>query len=108
MSKLKTRMPDKAPSITSKPDPKESDFSLENTLREFLHPVKPRNEFVNSLQGKLEEEILPIQKKRVVPLYTFVEVFLRTIALFVITVLTVRAVMVIITSWKFIRTAGAR
>lgn len=84
------------------------DRTLETALREYLRPVKPRNEFVNRLQGKLKQDILPIQKRRVVPLRMLAEVFLRSVALFVIAVLTVRALMLIISTWKILRASGIR
>lgn len=84
------------------------DHILETALREYLRPVKPRHEFVNRLQGKLKQDILPIQKRRVVPLRMLAEVFLRSVALFVIAVLTVRALMLIISTWKILRASGIR
>lgn len=101
-------MVEKTAQFSSLPDQEEIDLSIESTLREFLHPVKPRNEFVNKLEGKLQESVLPNLRKKVLPLHTLAEVFLRTVALFVLTVLTVRALMLIIASWKFIRAASTR
>lgn len=99
---------DKFTSSPSNHLPEKSGLPIEKTLQEFLHPVTPRREFVAKLQGKLQNDILPIQRKKVVSFYTLGEVFLRTIALFVITVLTVRAMVLIISTWKIIRTSSVR
>ncbi len=81
---------------------------IEVTLRQFLQPVKPRNEFVEKLRGKLTADVLPIQKKKAISFYTLFEIFFQTIALLLITILTVRMLMIIITSWKFIRASSLR
>ncbi|GAB4471805.1 MAG: hypothetical protein Kow0088_05880 [Anaerolineales bacterium] len=82
--------------------------SVEVALRQFLHPVTPRHEFVSTLKDKLEETVLPIQKRKTVSFYTLIDVFLRTVSLLVLAVLTVRALMVIITTWKLMRFSNIR
>lgn len=84
------------------------DSLIEHTLREYLQPVTPRHEFVDKLRDKLEDDILPIQKKEIVSFRNLFEITIGTLALLVITVLTIRAVLLIISSWKIIRTSGAR
>lgn len=82
--------------------------SVENVLREVLQPVTPRHEFIDHLKGRLEENILPIQKKKTISFYTLIEITLRTIGLLVITILSVRALMVVITTWRLIRVSNMR
>jgi len=82
--------------------------SIESTLRTYLQPVVPRDEFVDRLRGKLEQQVLPIQKRRVISFYRLLEVTLQTMALMVITVLTVRVFLIILTTWKILRTSNVR
>lgn len=82
--------------------------SIESTLRSYLQPVVPRDEFVDRLQGKLQQQVLPIQKKRVVSFYRLLEVTLQTMALMVITILSVRVLLTILTTWKILRTSNVR
>lgn len=82
--------------------------SIEATLRTYLQPVVPRNEFVDRLRGKLEQQVLPVQKKRVVSFYRLLEVTLQTVALMVITILTVRLFLLLLTVWKILRASNAR
>lgn len=82
--------------------------SIEATLRTYLQPVVPRDEFVDRLRGKLEQQVLPAQKKRVVSFYHLLEVTLQTVALMVITILTVRVFLIILTMWKILRVSNAR
>lgn len=82
--------------------------SIESTLRSYLRPVVPRDEFVDRLRGKLQQQVLPIQKKRVVSFYRLLEVTLQTVALMVITILTVRVLLIILTTWKILRTSNVR
>lgn len=82
--------------------------SIESTLRSYLQPVVPRDEFVDRLQGKLQQQVLPIQKKRVVSFYRLLEVTLQTMALMVITILSVRVLLIILTTWKILRTSNVR
>lgn len=83
------------------------EHSVENTLRQVLRPVTPRYEFVSTLRDKLEEDILLTPRRKVIPLSVVIEFFIQVIAVFVLVVLAVRALMVIITSWKFIRASSA-
>lgn len=82
--------------------------SIESTLRSYLQPVVPRDEFVDRLQGKLQQQVLPIQKKRAVSFYHLLEVTLQTMALMVITILSVRVLLIILTTWKILRTSNVR
>lgn len=82
--------------------------SIESTLRSYLQPVVPRDEFVDRLQGKLQQQVLPIQKKRVVSFYRLLEVTLQMMALMVITILSVRVLLIILTTWKILRTSNVR
>jgi len=82
--------------------------SIESTLRTYLKPVAPRDEFVDRLRGKLEQQVLPIQKKRVISFYNLLEITLQTVALMVFTILTVRVFLIILTTWKILRTSKVR
>jgi hypothetical protein len=91
-----------------KPEKAALESSFESALRSYLQPVVPRDEFVNRLRGKLEEQVLPIQKKTTISFYTLLEVLIRTVAMLLLTVLTVRTMMVIISTWKILRASSAR
>ncbi|RCK76101.1 MAG: hypothetical protein ANABAC_0252 [Anaerolineae bacterium] len=86
----------------------DTETSIESTLRTYLRPVVPRDEFVDRLRGKLEQQVLPIQKKRVITFYKLLEVTLQTVGLLLITVFTVRLLLIILTTWKFLRTSNVR
>ncbi len=88
--------------------PETLEHPIEIALRQFLRPVIPRHEFVDQLRWKLKQEVLPIQKKKVITFYALFEVFLRTMAIGLLAILTLRAVMIIIGSWKLIRASSGR